>query len=336
MSKIEGNLVGYVLPSLAKAKIAVVIPCYKVKAHILNVISEIPSDIELIYVVDDACPENSGKYVQSEIHDARVHVIFNSKNLGVGGAVKEGYSAAIKDAVDIVVKIDGDGQMSISDLDRLLEPILSGHADYTKGNRFFFLSGIKAMPKIRILGNLALSFFTKISSGYHNIFDPNNGYTAIARDVLEQLDFDEIDNRYFFESDMLFNLYGLRAVVKDIPMQAAYNDEISNLHIRKIIMPFLFKNMRNAIKRVFYSYYLRDFNMASVELPTGAVILSFGLSEALINWLKSWHRGISTPLGTQILATLSILIGFQLVLNFISYDVSNFPKESISSLGKGN
>jgi len=317
-------------------KIAIVIPCYKVRNQILKVLQEIPAYISYIYVIDDACPQQSGEFVVQNISDRRVKVLFNQENLGVGGAMKRGYVAALGDMNDIVVKMDGDGQMSSNNLGDLLEPILLGRADYSKGNRFFHLPGLKKMPKIRIIGNLFLSFFTKLSSGYHNVFDPNNGYTAIASDVLRKLDLSEIDDRYFFESDMLFNLYGVRAVVKDVPMLASYDDEESNLQIRKIILPFLFKNLRNTWKRIFYSYYLRDFNIASLELPTGMIVLLFGLVEALRNWLKSWSSGIPTPIGTQMLAALSILVGFQLILSFISFDIGNMPSEPVTSLKEIN
>ena len=182
-------------------KISVVIPSYKVKRHLLGVIESIPDFVEKIYIVDDKCPEGSGKYIVENCHDSRVFVHFHDENLGVGGAVMTGYRCAISDGMDVVVKIDGDGQMDPSLIPLFIEPILSGEADYTKGNRFYDLEKIRSMPFIRLFGNSILSLMTKFSSGYWSLFDPTNGYTAIHIDVARRLPFKKISCRYFFETD---------------------------------------------------------------------------------------------------------------------------------------
>ncbi|WP_459200420.1 glycosyltransferase family 2 protein, partial [Pseudomonas tremae] len=244
--------------------IAVVIPCYKVKSHILGVISGIGPEVDKIYVVDDCCPDQSGAFVEQECSDPRVKVIKCPVNQGVGGAVMTGYAAAIADEVDVIVKVDGDGQMDPLLIPDFVLPILNGQADYTKGNRFFDLEEIRQMPKIRLFGNAALSFLTKLSSGYWDLFDPTNGFTAIHADIAKHLPVKKISKRYFFETDILFRLNTLRAVAIDIPMDAKYEDEVSNLKISKIIGEFFVKHMRNMGKRIFYNYYLRDMSLASI------------------------------------------------------------------------
>jgi dolichol-phosphate mannosyltransferase len=186
----------------------------------------------------DCCPDGSGSFVESNCRDERVVVLRNAKNQGVGAAVVRGYEAAIEDGIDVIVKIDGDGQMDPSLIPDFVAPITAGEADYTKGNRFFDLERVRGMPKVRLFGNAALSFMTKLSSGYWDIFDPTNGYTAIHRDVARHLPFRKISQRYFFETDMLFRLNTLRAVVVDIPMNAKYGDEVSNQEITNIIGGF--------------------------------------------------------------------------------------------------
>ena len=310
-----------------KTIVAVVIPCYKVREHILGVISEIGPEADLIYVVDDCCPDKSGDYVSDNITDGRVKVIKNEANLGVGGAVLAGYKAALADGAEIIVKIDGDGQMDPALIKRFLQPIQSHKADYTKGNRFFDLENINAMPKRRIFGNAALSIITKLSSGYWNLFDPTNGYTAIHADIVRHLPFNKISNRYFFESDILFRLNILGAVVVDIPMDAKYGDEVSNLKISKIIREFFVKNIKNFLKRIFYNYYLRDMSLASIELPIGLLSFFFGVVFGSLHWVSSATHDQSTPTGTIIIAALFILMGFQLLLAFLSYDIASVPKQ---------
>lgn len=312
-----------------ESRIAVVIPSYKVTQHIADVIENIPNIVWRIYVVDDACPDGTGSAVKNINGNERVRVIFHELNQGVGGAVMTGYEAAIEDGADIIVKIDGDGQMDSKLIPYFVEPILSGEADYTKGNRFYDLEEIRSMPAMRLFGNAMLSFMTKLSSGYWNLFDPTNGYTAIHASVAKRLPFKKISRRYFFETDMLFRLNTIRAVVIDIPMDAKYGEEVSNLKISKIVGEFLFKHTRNFFKRVFYNYYLRDMSLASVELPVGVLMLLFGISYGGFHWIKSAALGIETPAGTVMLAAMPILMGLQLVLAFIGYDVSTVPSRPI-------
>ncbi len=312
--------------NLPSTLIAVVIPCYKVTLHVLDVIASIGDEVSNIYVVDDACPAGSGKYVEEHCLDPRVRVIYHDLNLGVGGAVMTGYKVAIAEGAEIIVKVDGDGQMDASLIPNFIEPILSGEADYTKGNRFFDLEEIRAMPKVRLFGNAVLSFMTKLSSGYWDLFDPTNGYTAIHADVARHLPFSKISNRYFFETDILFRLNILRAVVVDVPMDAKYGDEVSNIRISKIIGEFLVKHVQNFMKRIFYNYYLRDLSLASIELPLGLALLVSGASFGGYHWLESAHEGAATPAGTVMLAALPILMGLQLVLAFLGYDIASVPR----------
>lgn len=309
-------------------RIAVIIPCYRVKKHILQVISNIGSEVNIIYVIDDKCPEESGNYVLAQCTDPRVVVRFNNVNLGVGGAVLAGYRAALEDGADIIIKIDGDGQMDPSLIPFFIKPIIDGQADYSKGNRFFNLNQVKSMPGIRLLGNAALSFLNKLSSGYWDIFDPTNGYTAIHADVLRQLPLEKISNRYFFESDMLFRLNLQKAVVVDIAMDAKYGDEISNLKISKVAGEFLFKHIRNLSKRVFYNYYLRDMSLASIELPLGLILFIFGTVFGLTQWANSAAISMPTPAGTVMLAALPTLMGLQLILAFLAFDINSVPRVS--------
>ncbi|SHN26233.1 Glycosyltransferase involved in cell wall bisynthesis [Pseudomonas asturiensis] len=309
--------------------IAVVIPCFNVTRHILDVIAGIGKDVRRVYVVDDCCPQGSGKTVQRECRDARVMVLFNAVNLGVGGAVMAGYNAAVADGMDIIVKVDGDGQMDPALIPAFVAPIKTGEADYTKGNRFFNLEHINGMPRLRIVGNTTLSLLNKLSSGYWDLFDPTNGYTAIHRDVARQLPMGKISPRYFFETDMLFRLGTLRAVVVDIPMQAHYGDEVSNLKVSRVLGEFMGKHVRNLFKRLFYNYYLRDMSLASFELPLGLLLLTFGSVFGAVHWAHAWQTGVANSAGTVMVSALPILVGIQLILAFIGHDVQAVPRRPI-------
>ena len=316
------------------AQIAVVIPSYKVTNHILDVIAGIGAEVGRIYVVDDHCPVRSGDFVEDNCKDPRVRVLRHEENQGVGGAVMTGYRAAIAEGVDIIVKVDGDGQMDPALIPRFVAPILAGEADYTKGNRFFDLEKIAQMPRMRLVGNAGLSLLTKVSSGYWNLFDPTNGYTAIHRDVARHLPLGKISRRYFFETDMLFRLGTLRAAVVDVPMHARYADEVSNLHIRQVVGEFFTKNLRNTFKRIFYNYYLRDMSLASFELPMGVLLLLFGVVFGVSQWIHASSTGTTASSGTVMLAAMPVLVGVQLILAFIGHDVRATPVKAIHMRGR--
>lgn len=309
-------------------RIAVVIPSYRVKKHILSVIAGIGDEVDRIYVIDDRCPEETGKFVQAQCTDARVIVRFNEHNRGVGGAVMAGYRCALEDGAHIIVKIDGDEQMDPALIPRFVQPIIDGRVDYTKGNRFFNLNQIRQMPSLRLFGNACLSFLNKLSSGYWDIFDPTNGYTAIHADTLRELPLDKISNRYFFESDMLFRLNLQKAVVADIPMDARYADESSSMQIHQIVGEFLIKHLRNFGKRIFYNYYLRDMSLASIELPLGLILFLFGTLFGATQWISSVSNNVATPAGTVMLSALPTLMGLQLILAFLAFDIGSVPKVS--------
>jgi dolichol-phosphate mannosyltransferase len=309
--------------------IAVIIPSYKTQNSILNVINEIGPEVSRIYVVDDCCPDGLGEYVTANCSDERVVVLTHSENQGVGGAVMTGYKSAIEDGMDILVKIDSDGQMNPALIKDFVAPIINGEADYTKGNRFFDLETIRTMPKVRIFGNAVLSFMSKLSSGYWNIFDPTNGFTAIHADVALRLPLNKISRRYFFETDILFRLNIMRAVVLDVPMDARYGNEVSHLKISGIIGEFIVKHIRNLIKRIFYNYYLRDMSLASIQLLVGLLFTVFGSIYGGYHWVISAQSGVTTSAGTVMLSALPIIAGTQLLLSFIGYDVSSVPSRPI-------
>jgi dolichol-phosphate mannosyltransferase len=312
-------------------RIAVVIPCYRVRRHILQVIDGIGPEVERIYAVDDFCPEQSGALIEEQCRDSRVRVLRHAENQGVGGAVVTGYRAALADAAEIVVKVDGDGQMDTALIPRLVRPLSSGGADYTKGNRFYDPENVRTMPRVRLFGNAMLSLVNKFASGYWDIMDPTNGFTAIHRVALAALPLAKLDRGYFFESDMLFRLYTIRAVVRDVPMPARYGDEISSLHISHAAVVFPIKSACATVKRVFYAYFLRDFNAGTLQLCLGLLVGGAGALFGVASWIHSSLTGIPATAGTVMLAGLPVLAGIQFLLGALHYDIESVPRQPLQA-----
>lgn len=310
-------------------RVAAIVPCFRETAHILDVLASIGPEVSRIYVVDDACPDGTGRLVRERCRDPRVNVIVHEKNLGVGGATVSGYSRALEDGADVLVKIDGDGQMDPALVPRLIGPVLRGEADYVKGNRFHDPHGLASMPKVRLIGNLMLSFATKLSSGYWDVFDPTNGFTALHAKIAKLLPFDRINPGYFFESDMLFRLYLARAVVVDMPMRARYGSERSELRVGRAACEFAWRNLANLCKRIAYAYFLRDFNVASIELVVGKLLFLFGLVFGAWHWGTSIATGVPATAGTVVLAAVPIILGMQLLLAFLNFDIGNVPRRPL-------
>ncbi|GAB3341161.1 glycosyltransferase family 2 protein [Marilutibacter aestuarii] len=315
--------------------IAVVVPCYRVGDALLPLLERIGPEVGSIHVVDDACPHGSGAKVRAATRDPRVRVYAHDRNLGVGAAVLTGYRAALDAGADIVVKLDGDGQMDPALVPALTRPIRDGRADYCKGNRFHRLGDLRGMPPVRLLGNACLSFMTKASSGYWQLFDPTNGFTAIHALVLAQLDTDRLARRYFFESDLLHHLNALRAVVVEMPMPARYGEEVSSLRPMRMVWPFLGGNLRNFLRRIGHSYFLRGFSIASVELLLAVPLLGFGLAFGAWQWLASIHDGELASAGTVMLAALPLILGAQLLLSWLNFDVAAEPRQPIHPMLPG-
>lgn len=307
-------------------RIAVIIPAYRVSGQVLSVIARVGPEVSGIFVVDDRCPDGSGALVQAQCRDPRVTVIAHAVNQGVGGATLTGFRAASDAGYDILVKVDGDGQMDPRFIPRLLRPLLAERADFAKGNRFYALDSLASMPRMRLFGNSALSFINKLVSGYWPVMDPTNGFVAIHATVFRLLPTTRLDARYFFESDLLFRLSTIRAVVADVPMEAVYGGEVSSLRISRVLWEFPPKYASRFLKRIFYTYFLRDFNACSLYLLAGSAMMAFGITFGLREWIRSVETGLAATSGTVLLAALPVILGFQSLLAALSFDVVNVPQ----------
>ena len=311
-------------------RVAVVIPCYRVSRQVLGVIADIGPEVEQIVVVDDACPEHSGDLVERSCADPRVSVLRHAENRGVGGAMITGYRAALAAGADIEVKVDGDGQIDPTLIPAFIAPLASGDADYVKGNRFYHPSLVEGMPRLRLFGNALLSLVNKVSSGYWNVMDPTNGYTAIHRTALSMLPLDRIDSDYFFESAMLFRLGTIRAVVLDLPLASRYGDETSNLSIGRVLRQFPPKYLAATAKRLSYAYLLRDFNAGTVQCVVGALLFAGGALYGAAKWAHSTATGVPATSGEVMLAAFPTLVGIQMLLAALQFDVQNVPREPLA------
>ena len=312
--------------------IATVIPAYRVERNIESVIDGLPPYIKHIIIVDDASPDSTADLITAAAQkDIRIKLIHHSKNQGVGGAMVSGFRKALELGAQIVIKLDGDGQMDSTHIPALITPLVEGKADYVKGNRFRDFQSLQQMPFIRRMGNLGLSFLTKAATGYWNIFDPTNGFFAIRAEILAQLPLEKIDRRYYFETSMLSHLYLLDAYILDVPIPARYRGETSNMSIRRVLIEFPIKLTRTFFRRIILKYFLIDFSMTSVYLLTGIPLLLFGLIFGITKWIQYASLGIAAPTGTVMLPTLSVILAIQILLSAIEIDMNSTPRKALTN-----
>lgn len=311
--------------------IAAVIPAYNVGRDLPAVLLSLPPYIKHIIVVNDASPDTSGEQAAAAAKtDGRIVVVTHIQNQGVGGAVVSGFRKALELGAQVVVKLDGDGQMDPKHIPALVTPLIQGKADYVKGNRFRDFQALQQMPFVRRVGNLGLSFLTKAATGYWNIFDPTNGFFAVRAEILTQLPLDKIDRRYFFETSMLANLYLIGAFVMDVPIPARYGNETSNLSIRRTLVEFPVKLLATFFRRILLKYYIYDFSMMSLYLLFGIPLLLFGGIFGAIKWVQYASRNIPAPTGTVMLPTLSVILGIQILLSAIEIDINAAPRKPLT------
>ena len=313
----------------------VVIPCYRVGKQILGVLDGILSQelIRNIVVVDDVCPEHTGKLVAEHYSgNPKITVLTHDVNQGVGGAMCTGYRNAFECNADIVIKMDGDGQMDSKHIPAMIKPIIDGKCDYTKGNRFYYPRHLHTMPSVRIFGNSALSLINKFTSGYWTVMDPTNGYTALHHNAYSLLEHGKLARDYFFESDMLYQLGNIHAVVRDIPLPSIYADEESNLKVSRVVLDFPLRYLKRMIKRLILRYFIRDFNFASLEIMFGSILFFSGISFGTFKWISNTIADSSTPAGTVMIVGILIIVGFQLLLSALNYDVSHEPSVPLTYL----
>lgn len=302
-------------------RVAVVIPSFRVSRHLAEVIRAVPGLVTEIIVVDDACPESSGDVAEA-VGDRRVVVIRHGENRGVGGATKSGYRRALEMGADVIVKVDGDGQMDPRQIPRLVRLLLDGRAAYAKGNRFWHLPSLSRMPPLRRVGNLGLSFLTKVASGHWGVLDPTNGYVAIRGDVLGCLDLGAVEDDYFFEASMLIELGRWGFKVAELPMPSRYGDEESSLSIGRALWGFPFKLLVGALRRIWYRHFWFDFTMAALLILAGVPMCLWGLGFGLYAWWLSIATDVPATAGTVMLSALPFLLGVTFLLHAMSYEIA--------------
>ncbi len=305
-------------------RIAVVVPAFREEAHIGDVIRTMPDLVDHIVVVDDASPDGTSECALA-VGDPRVVLIRHEVNKGVGGSIVTGHRRAFELGADIDVVMAGDGQMDPAHLTDLLDPLIHDGFGFAKANRFYSTTSYAGMPRHRIFGNIVLTFMTKAASGYWNLVDPQNGYTAVTRHVLERLPLERLAERYEFENDQLIwlNILDVRAV--DVPIPALYRGEQSSISLTRVIPRLTSLLFTGFWRRIFLKYVLWSFSPVALLLLTGSFLIVFG---TIVGVWAAWETlGPATAsAGTVLLAVAPLLVGINMLVQALALDIAATPR----------
>ena len=301
--------------------VAVVVPAYNEETLVGSTVAEIPPFVDRIVVVDDASTDATAD--RAATGDPRVEVIRHDSNRGVGAAIVSGYKRAIEHEIDVTCVMAADGQMAPEDLETLVRPVALGEVDYAKANRLVTGQAWELIPHNRYLGNAALSFLTKIASGYWHIADSQSGYTAVDLETLKMVDLDRLYPRYGFPNDLLVHLNVWNRRVRDFPSRPIYGvGERSGIKIRAVVPRISWLLFKGFMWRLREKYVIRDFHPLVLFYALGFISLAIGVGLGVsVTILRI--LGNAVPAGTVVLIALLIVAGLQFSLFAMWFDMES-------------
>ncbi len=302
--------------------VAVVVPAYREEELIGATLGGIPGFVDRVYVVDDASPDGTAERARA-FGDSRIEVVRHERNRGVGAAILTGYERALADGIDVTCVMAGDNQMDPAELETLARPVVRGEVDYAKANRLFSGEAWRVIPRYRYIGNAILSLLTKIASGYWHVADSQSGYTAISRQVLEQLDRDRIYRGYGFPNDMLVHLNVWNARVRDFPARPVYGvGERSGIKLRSVVPRISWLLLKGFLWRLREKYVIRDFHPLVFFYAFGFVMTVAGLALGVVETALR-IAGNAVSVGTVVLVALLLIAGSQFTLFAMWFDMES-------------
>ena len=305
-------------------RISLVIPAHNEEKLIKPTLENVPSEIDIIFVIDDASTDNTIEIIKSsQEKDERIVLIQHETNQGVGASIINGYRHTAKENYDIAVVVGGDYQMPLEQVRDFLDPLIDGKADYTKGNRFIRQGlDIEKMPALRLIGNALISAITKVASGYYKTYDVVDGYTAITREAIEIIDWNKAWKGYGYPMDFLIRLNGYGLRILEVPRRAIYlegerQSQIKGFRYALKVSPML---IRGFFWRLTWKYLYKDFHplvffyfLGSILFPSGFLWGLFLIYQQLSGY------GVSGP--RAILCALMLIMGSQFLLFAMFFDM---------------
>lgn len=303
--------------------ISVVIPCYNEETQIENVVQTMPDIVDYMVIIDDNSPDKTAEIVRSLLKEnPKIVFIEHEKNQGVGGAIATGYKWSRDNKIDVAVVMAGDGQMNPDDLPAVLDPVVDGEIDYSKGNRLFTGEAYKKIPKVRFFGNSVLSLLTKVVSGYWHVADSQTGYTAINSKALHLIDWDKMYKRYGQPNDLLVRLNVWDLKVRDVPVEPVYNvGEKSGIKLHKVVITIPLLLLRLFFWRMKEKYMIRNFHPLVFFYFLGLIfLLAFVLLTArmCVYW---WFITGLIPKVNALAALFSFMAANQFILFAMWFDM---------------
>lgn len=318
-------------------KIGVVVPAYEEEGFVGGVIETVPSFVDRVYVIDDGSTDGTWREIReaaSRENDASIRTMTsggtavferpvvalrNGENRGVGGSIKHGYSRALRDDIDVIAVMNGDGQMDPAILDRIVDPVVEGRTDFSKGNRLLFREFREGMSRWRFFGNSLLTLLTKVASGYWKTMDPQNGYTAISAEALEAIEYERLYEDYGFCNDLLIALNAHDMRVADVAMPARYGEERSTIVYSRFVPRLSKLLLGRFLWRLRVKYLVFDFHPFVFLYGLGTLSSALGLAAIARSARTARRDGAFDRL---LASTLLFVAGAALLVAAMVFDMS--------------
>ncbi len=321
---------------LAGKSIGVVMPAFNEEALLGQTLCGVPAFVDRIIVVDDGSTDRTLAVAQERQRvDPRIHIVHHEINRGLGQSLIDGYLAARRLDLDVVATMDGDGQMAPEDLIRVLRPVVTGEADYCKGNRLLHRDVATTMPTYRLLGNAVLTFLSKFATGYWPLMDPQCAYAAVSRRALAAIPIERMTKGYGYNADILnmLNVYNFRVAMVEV--KPLYGQERSKIRLHRYVVRVSLLLARLFFRRLIRKYLVRNFNPLCLSYICGLLLLTFGslpLGIMLLTfYLRYWRDpAIGFPHTTLMCLMFTTIAGLQILLSAIQYDMEDNRKLFVS------
>jgi len=299
--------------------VAVVVPAYNEERHVGEVITTAPAWVDHIIVVDDASTDAT-VIAAKEAADRRTEVIERAANGGVGAAILTGHARALELGADVMVVMAGDAQMDPAYAAALVDPIAEHGYGFAKANRFYSMNSFQGMPWLRIFGNVVLSFMTKVASGYWQLFDPQNGYTAVHREALQRIPLERVRTGYEFENDLLIHLNIAHVRAIDVPIPARYGSEVSTIRLSREVRRLGGLMVTGFWRRIWWKYVIQSFSPVALLLFGGLALVGFGLLVGIFVVANTLGPRTASA-GTVMLSAAPLLSGIHLLISALVLDI---------------
>lgn len=214
-------------------KVIVVLPAYKASKTLERTLKEVPFPlVDELILCDDASPDNTVEVAKKL---GIKHIIEHQTNKGYGGNQKSLYNKALELGGDIIIMLHPDYQYTPKLIPSMANIIGENLYPVALGSRILGKGALKGgMPLYKYIANRFLTFFQNVLISY-KLSEYHTGYRAFSKEVLEGINFNENDDDFIFDNEMLSQIIYKGFDIGEVTCPTKYFDEASSINLSRSI-----------------------------------------------------------------------------------------------------